>query len=130
MLGVGALAAADVAARTRCLDEGEAILAQGCNAHNHLWFYRDAIEASLASGAWDEAARFAGVLTDYTAAERLPWSDFFIARGQVLAAIGRGEHGAASTAELVRLQDEAERTGFAPQLDALNAALATMGDGA
>ncbi len=55
VLGVTALAAADDVARARCLGEGEAILAKGCAAHNHLWFYRDAIEASLGSEAWDGA---------------------------------------------------------------------------
>jgi len=129
VLGVGALAAGDDATRIQCLQEGEAILAQGCNAHNHLWFYHDAIEASLRSAAWDEAARLAGVMADYTRAEPLPWSDFFIARGRVLAAFGRGERGAPISAELDSLRDEAERTGFAPELEALEAALATIGEG-
>ena len=123
VLGVGALAAADDAARLRCLDEGEAILARGCNAHNHLWFYRDAIEASLGSGAWDEAARFADVLAGYTRAEPLPWSDFFVARGRALAAHGRGERAAPTVDELRKLRDEAQRTGFVPQLEALDTAL-------
>jgi hypothetical protein len=124
VLGIGALAAGDDTMRIRCLDEGEAILARGCAAHNYLWFYRDAIEASLRSGAWDKAVRFADLLTDYTRAEPLPWSDFFAARGRALAAHGRGERGAPVVAELARLHDTAERTGFAPELEALNTALA------
>ena len=75
------------------------------------------------------AERFADVLADYTAAEKLPWSDFFIARGRALAAFGRGERGAALATEMSRLHDEAERAGFIPQLDALDAALTTMGEG-
>ena len=128
VLGVAALAVADNAARIRCLGEGEAILAQECAAHNHQWFYRDAIEASLGPAAWDEAARFSDALSDFTRAEPLPWSDFFVARGRVLASFGRGERSALIAAELEELRDEAERTGFAPQLAALNTALEEIGE--
>ena len=130
VFGVAALAAEDEPGRARFLADGEAILARGCNAHNHLWFYRDAIEASLFSGAWNEAARYADTMADFTRAEPLPWSDFLIARGKALAAFGDGERGARLKAELDRLRGDAERTGFIPQLEALNEALATMGDGA
>ncbi len=128
VLGVTALAAADDVARARCLGEGEAILAKGCAAHNHLWFYRDAIE-TLLTEAWDEAARFADIMADFTRAEPLPWSDFFVARGRVLASFGRGERGESIMTELDRLRSEAERTGFAPELVALNEALISMRDG-
>jgi hypothetical protein len=36
--------------RDRWLAEGDALLRQGAVGHNHLWFYRDAIEAMLAAG--------------------------------------------------------------------------------
>jgi len=128
VLGVGALAAADDNGRIECLTQGEEILARGCNAHNHLWFYRDAIEASLMLRNWIEVERYAQTMTDYTQAEPLPWSEFHIARGRVLTSFGRGERGAKIAAELSRLRGEAEQTGFAPQLMAINAALAEIGE--
>ncbi|MFP6699888.1 MAG: adenylate/guanylate cyclase domain-containing protein [Alphaproteobacteria bacterium] len=38
----------DPGARTRALDHGGAIVDQGVNAHNVLWYHRDAIDAGLA----------------------------------------------------------------------------------
>ena len=70
--------------RYAALCEGEEILGRGVGGHNHLWFYRDAMEVSLKMSAWDEAERYAMALKDYTSAEPLPWSDFFIARSRAL----------------------------------------------
>ena len=128
VLGVGALAAQDDVGRMKCLNLGEEILSRGCNAHNHLWFYRDAIEASLMLRNWIEVERYAQTMTDYTQAEPLPWSEFHIARARVLASFGRGERSAVIAAELDRLRGEGERIGFAPQLAAVNAALAEIGE--
>jgi tetratricopeptide (TPR) repeat protein len=66
VLGVGALAAADDSGRIEFLKQGDAILSRGCNAHNYLWFYRDAIEASLISRNWAETDRYAQIMDDYT----------------------------------------------------------------
>ena len=77
------------------LDEGEAIIHAGCLAHNTLWFYRDAIEASLGAGAWDRAERYTDELKLFTSPEPLPWADFFIDRGRALVALGRGQRTAA-----------------------------------
>jgi tetratricopeptide (TPR) repeat protein len=122
ILAAMALAAAGPA-RQRALAEGEAVLAGGCLAHNHLWFRRDAIEACLAAGDWHEAERHAAVLEDLTRPEPLPWADLFIARGRALAAHGRGERDAALTARLARLREDALRVGLAAALPALDAAL-------
>ena len=81
LLSALAVATDDPATRERALTEGEAILLSGCPSHNYLFFYRDAIEASLAVGTWDEAERYAAALKDYTRPEPLPWADFVIARG-------------------------------------------------
>lgn len=118
--GVAALAAADEAGRARALGEGEDIIALGCAAHNHLWFYRDAIDACLLGGDWDAAERFAARLEAYTAAEPLPWSDFFIARARALAAHGRGAADPETSARIERLRDQALTVGYriaAPALD-------------
>jgi tetratricopeptide (TPR) repeat protein len=109
---LAALAMTGVPSAFDLLDEGEAILRAGCLAHNALWFYRDAIEASLGASAWDKAERYCDELTSYTSAEPLPWAEFFIDRGHALAAWGRGERSAPVAAELNRLRDEAARVGF------------------
>ena len=46
--------------RTRLLAEGEAIIQSGSGAHSQLYFYRDAMEASLAASDWAEALRVGG----------------------------------------------------------------------
>jgi tetratricopeptide (TPR) repeat protein len=123
MLSALAVATDDPATRERALSEGEAILLSGCPSHNYLFFYRDAIEASLAVGAWDEAERYAAALKDYTRPEPLPWADFVIARGGALAKWGRGQREADTTAELRRLVAEAERVGLRVGLPVLHQAL-------
>jgi class 3 adenylate cyclase/tetratricopeptide (TPR) repeat protein len=117
--------AADTAdVRAAALAEGEAILGAGAVSHNYLWFYRHAIDASLNAANWDQAERYAAALEDYTRAERLPWSDFFVARGRVLASYGRDPH-AGLRSELERVREEAERAGLRRALPPLRAILGT-----
>ena len=99
------------------------MLQDGCVGHNHLWFYRDAMEASLDSADWDSAEEYAAALSDFTAAEPLPWSDFFIARTRALVDIGRGGRSAETMSNLERLRAEAASVGFRLWLPALDAAL-------
>ncbi|MDX1430947.1 MAG: AAA family ATPase [Gammaproteobacteria bacterium] len=122
-LGEIALCTDDPARRDRALEEGEALLRQGCVGHNYLWFYRDAIDACIACSQWDRAMRYADALDAYTSSEPLPWSNFWIARGRALAAFGRGEHGDALLRELRRLHDEATSVGLALALPAIDKAL-------
>lgn len=119
MAHIGALILAQIAAATddslrrqSALAEGEAILAQGAVSHNHLWFHQEAIDVHLAFGEWDEAERSAQALADYTRAEPLPWSDFYVARGRALAAWGSGRRSDAVLAEIRRLAAEAARCGL------------------
>ena len=98
----------DTITRRSALKEGEALL-PGALGDTYLYFYRDAIEACLRTGEWDEVHHYIQALENYTRVEPLPWSNFFIARGRALAAYGRGEHGDASIQELHRLRDEAKR---------------------
>ncbi|MFL6795920.1 MAG: ATP-binding protein [Xanthobacteraceae bacterium] len=71
--------------RAELLEEGRRMLDRGAVGHNHLWFYRDAIEALLLAGNGPEALAYVGALESYAAAEPLPWSDLFAARGRSLA---------------------------------------------
>jgi class 3 adenylate cyclase/tetratricopeptide (TPR) repeat protein len=124
ILAARARIAPDAAARATALGEGEATLAQGATAHNHLWFRRDAIEAALAAGDWREAERQAAALAAFTAVEPVPWADFFIARGRALARCGRDGASEADRDTLRRLQDAAGPAGLAIAMRAVQAALA------
>jgi tetratricopeptide (TPR) repeat protein len=122
---LGALAGVtrDAEVRQTALAEGECLLVAGCVSHNHFWFYRDAMEAALAAGDWDEVDRYAASLEAYTRPEPLPWTDFFVARGRALAAFGRGRADATPSAALIRLRDEGQRLGLVTALPAIEAAL-------
>src|SRR5690606_25955135 len=70
-LGVLARVTRDAATRARALAEGMELLGGGAVGHNYLHFYRDAMEASLESGALDDVERYAAALEDYTRPEPL-----------------------------------------------------------
>jgi class 3 adenylate cyclase/tetratricopeptide (TPR) repeat protein len=123
VLGTAALVATDPATRKMRLDEGEAVIRHGCNAHNVLWFYRDGIDTCLEARDWDQAERFAGLFEEYTRPEPLPWADLFIRRGRALAAHGRGARQESLIASLERCYDEARRVGLAAALPRLERAL-------
>jgi len=104
----------------RLLTHGEELLGRGAVGHNHLWFYRDAIEAMLLAGDAGGALRYADMLEEYTRAEPLPWSQLFAARGRALARTLQGHTNSVTRGELARVRDELTHTGFQaflPQLD-------------
>ena len=123
-LGVLALVCDDPDERRAALEEGEIMLSERTVGHNHLWFGRDAIEASLNAGDWDGAERYAGLLEDFTRPEPLPWSNLFIERGRVLAAHARGPGAPDTRARLTALKEEIERVGMGTALAAVERALA------
>ena len=124
-LGMLALVSEDKEARRVALVEGEKILQQDCVGHNYLWFYRLAMDACLEDGDWDSVERYAAALEEYTMAEPLPWSDFYLARGRALAAHGRGQRDAQITTELQQLIDKAQRIGLQAPVPALEVAIST-----
>jgi hypothetical protein len=93
-------------------------------SHNHFLFRRNAIDACLELGAWQDAEHHASALEDYARKEPLPWSSFVIARGHALAELGRGTRSADLRTELQRLLAEGERLGCLMALSAVRAALA------
>ena len=123
-LGSLALFTPDPERRRAALDEGEDLLRLGATGHNYLWFYRDAMEVCLQKDEWDSVERYAKALEDYTSTEPLPWSTFFIARGRMLAAFGRGRREGQIRLELHRLRDQAAEVGLKNALPALEHALA------
>jgi class 3 adenylate cyclase/tetratricopeptide (TPR) repeat protein len=88
--GVLARATTDADERAQATAEGERLLVSSPISHNHLWFPRLAMEASVNAGDWDTAERMIGLLEDYTAEQRLPWSDLVIQAGRLRVAAGRG----------------------------------------
>jgi class 3 adenylate cyclase/tetratricopeptide (TPR) repeat protein len=111
LYGVMSRAAEDKLERDRLLAEGEELLDRGAVGHNHLWFYRDAIEATLPDG--DETAlRYCLKLEAFTLAEPLPWSELFVARGRALTAVSRGQADDALRRELTRIRDVMLGTGL------------------
>jgi tetratricopeptide (TPR) repeat protein len=112
ILGHLAVTTDDPSERREALAEGEAILRNGAVSHNHLWFFRYAIDAALSDHDWDAAESYAAALEDYTRPEPLPWASFFIRCGRTLAAGGRDGVPQESAAELDALTCEARRLGL------------------
>ncbi|MGI9366391.1 MAG: AAA family ATPase [Rhizobiaceae bacterium] len=100
-----ALTTSDPQRRADLLKEGEALLAKGCVGHNYFRFYRNAMQACLNAGAFDEAERLATALEGYAANEPTPWSQFHIRRTRALSKKARGK---TDTEELSALRDTAE----------------------
>ena len=121
VLGAVALATSDPRRRSEALTQGKAILSGGCASHNHLRFYRDAIEVSLLGRRWKAADDYANELEHYFKDESSPWSDFFIARGRALAAAGRR---GPQEAVLAQLRDYAGGLGIRAAVSSLDQALA------
>jgi len=112
LLSVWALATDDTGRRTKLLKEGEALLKASSVSHNYLHFYQNAMEAALADRHWHEVERYATALAAYTAAEPLPWSNFFIARARLLIRRGCGESNAETLAEIHELDEQSKRIGY------------------
>jgi tetratricopeptide (TPR) repeat protein len=119
-----ALATEDPAEQSRLLDQGEELLRLGAAAHNHLWFYRDAIEAMIAGGRWQEALRYAGLLENCTRDEPLPWSAVFIDRARALAEWKNGRQDAEAQAALEAVRKTLEAAELRAYLPAVVNALA------
>jgi hypothetical protein len=116
-------AAKDTGERESLLAEGQAMLARGSVGHNHLWFYRDAIEGHLSVGDAKGALEYVSRLEAYTRAEPLSWADLFAARGHALAAVLRDGPNEAVRSDLIRVRTALETAGMAAFLPTVDAAL-------
>jgi class 3 adenylate cyclase/tetratricopeptide (TPR) repeat protein len=119
ILGHLAVTTEDPVERQTALTEGEEILRKGAVGHNHLWFFRYAIDASLHSQDWEGAERYSAALEDYARPEPLPWANFFVRYGRAVAAHGRCPTGQEATRQLDEILAKAERLGIGPALGAL-----------
>ncbi len=124
LLGVRALMVEDADDLAPVLAEGERSLAPGCPAHSHFWLRREAIDAALRHADWDLALRQVAALEALTRSEPVPWIDFQVARGRVLAAAGRGAPDRAALLDCRRRGTAMHLPGALPALDA---ALAKLG---
>jgi tetratricopeptide (TPR) repeat protein len=113
----------DPAERAALLAEGKEMLGRGAVGHNHLWFYRDSIEALLSAGDGVGALEYVAALENYTRAEPLPWSDLFAARGRLLAGAAQPNVDDVMREELNRVRTALREAGLKPFLPALDAAL-------
>jgi tetratricopeptide (TPR) repeat protein len=104
-LGTLAAVTRDPATRENALAEGEAVLAEGCVSHNALWFHRDAMAATAASGDWGAVRRHADALEAYVATEPLGLVGFYIRLGRALADAATG-----AQANPARALDDLHRT--------------------
>jgi hypothetical protein len=122
-LGVLARATDDPATFEVALAEAEALLAAGAVSHNHLLFRNEAIDACLATGAWDQAEHHAEALAAYGRREPSAWTDFVVESGRLLAAAGRSGANPYLTAQLRRLRDQVEVLGLLIKLSTIDTAL-------
>ena len=120
VLGAVALATKDSKRRAEALQQGEAILREGCASHNHFRFYRDAIEVSLRECLWDDAKYYATAFERCFGAQSSAWSDFIIARGRALAETRNDRPSQSARVRLRQLRDHAFSVGMraaVPELD-------------
>jgi hypothetical protein len=113
--------------RRQALAQGEAALAQGGAGHSYLHFYQLAAEAAIMSGDWRNAGRYADLLEGYSRAERLPWSDFWVARARALVRRARQRGGRSSDSQLLHLTHLARQTGLKQGLRLLQAVVERPG---
>jgi hypothetical protein len=118
-------AVADPAERAALLAEGKDMLGRGAVGHNHLWFYRDAIEALISAGDGAGALAYVAALENYTRAEPLPWSNLFAIRGRLLASAARDNIDDGRRGDLDRIRTALQDAGLKAFLPPIEAELAT-----
>jgi tetratricopeptide (TPR) repeat protein len=118
-------AVVDPTERAALLAEGKEMLGRGAVGHNHLWFYRDAIEAMLTAGNGEEALEYVAALESYTGAEPLPWSNLFAIRARLLAGTAQGNIDDKRREDLVRIGIALHGAGLRAFLPPIEAALLT-----
>lgn len=85
ILGALARYTDDPDTRQGALTEGEQALDRGTAGYNHIFFYRDAIEACFLAGDAGGVRRYAAALEAYCQGEPPGWGQFLVTRGRLLA---------------------------------------------
>ena len=128
-LSVRAYATLDRDVYERSVAEAHEVLQAGSLSHNYLWSYRNCIDAALAMDDYDGVQRFAAALEEYTRAEPLPWSNFYIERARALVAFHRDPQSPEAVQGLRDVTAFAHAHGFATAAAALDRACATLPPG-
>ncbi|MET0004491.1 MAG: hypothetical protein ABW087_12800 [Candidatus Thiodiazotropha sp.] len=110
--------------RQDAIREGQRYLDQGSLSHNYLHFYQNMIEVYLHKAEPERMLYYADALAEYTRDEPLPWSDFYIERGRLLASHLSGECDQMSQ-QAENLLDAAARAGIHTGTQELKAVIAT-----
>jgi tetratricopeptide (TPR) repeat protein len=110
--------------RARCMAEGEGLLEKTGLAHNHLWFYRDAIEANLAAREWASALNYAGALERVFHDEPLPWVELVVERARAIVAAMQPNTDKATKSRLEQVRATAVAAGDGWALLGIDRALA------
>ncbi len=127
ILGALVLVTDDEAERRAAGAEAETLLAAGSISHNHQYFRRDAIDACLRAGEYDEAERHSDLRAAFCPEEGLSLIVFLADRGRALARVGWGERSGELAAEIGRLISEGERMLQALAVADLRRARVTLG---
>ncbi len=85
------------------------------------------MDTALRTGELEEVERYAHALEEYTQAEPLPWTDFYVERARALVAYHRGSRDPRTRTSLQRVLDTAEHAQLRVTARALTEALADMG---
>lgn len=109
--------------RVAHLAAGEALLQDTGLAHNHLWFYRDAMEACLAAGDWQCALQHAASLERMFQVEILPWVELMVERARAIVGAAVSGADAAATARLRAVRATAVAAGNGWALAGIDEAL-------
>jgi class 3 adenylate cyclase/tetratricopeptide (TPR) repeat protein len=112
--GVAACVERDPDRQKAALERGEALLRETGLSHNHIWFRLYAIDWALAHKNWAEVERQVARLTQYTAAEPLPFVDLLLERARTYMQLGRAPEDAAVVTKLRALLEAARDAGFGP----------------
>ena len=123
IFGAIAYASQSAAERQHALAQGEALLREPCVSHCHLWFYWNAIDATLAAGEWNAALRYAAALEEYVRGEPLPWANLLVSRGRALATAGMDGPSDPALSALRRLREQLSQTGLGSAVPAIDAVL-------
>jgi class 3 adenylate cyclase/tetratricopeptide (TPR) repeat protein len=121
--GIASTLTPDADERDGWLNEGEVLLQGGALVHNHFFYRRYAIDASLAAGRPAEARRHALALAKYFEPEPVPLVDMVVRRGLLLADAADGTLSPQGRADLAELAARAEKAGFLPLAAAMRTAL-------
>ncbi|RZL85953.1 MAG: adenylate/guanylate cyclase domain-containing protein [Variovorax sp.] len=121
-----ARAASSPSERTQALLDGEALLKEPCLAHAHLGFYRDAIEATIEAGDWEETLRYANALEEFVRAQPLPWAQLVAARARCLSDVAVDACGQEALNRLRQLREEVVATGWGSALAAIDTRLSML----